>query len=495
MAVVNVIPVPLRTVIRTGTFSLPGEGSIMPYVTKKLDKYILGEETYMLEVRDDGIIVSASTECGLFRGWQTLKQLVNTSADGEIPCLKIEDRPRFAYRGFMIDSARHMQTVDELKKMIDAAALFKFNVFHWHLSDDQGFRMQIDKYPRLMEIGSVRPSSDFGKTHINEPYGGYYTKDEMREIVRYCAERYIDVVPELDLPGHTTAIISSYPELSCKGEQIPLRTTAGVFPEILCAGKEETYAFIYDVLDEIMEIFPSRYIHIGGDEAPKALWKKCPSCQKKMADEGLWDEEQFQGYLVNCIQEHLRQKGRTAICWNESLKSGILDSDIAAQSWMDKEGLCANWANSGGSVIASDFFHYYTDYPYSMTSLNKTYRYEPVLEGIRPEAEANVAGVCTPVWTEYIDNLDRMAYMAYPRFAAVAESGWSYAALKDKNDFLSRMRKLVPMLRKTGINPAPAEEWNPWVLAKISGTAGFFKGITNRESLMSLISSRKKDED
>ncbi|MDR1629129.1 MAG: beta-N-acetylhexosaminidase [Oscillospiraceae bacterium] len=491
MAVVNVVPVPLRTVIKTGSFTLP-EGSIMPYVTKKIDKNILGEETYILEVTGQGVTVGASTDCGLFRGWQTIKQLVNTAEGGELPCMKIEDRPRFAFRGFMIDSARHMQTLDELKTMIDAAALFKFNVFHWHLSDDQGFRMEIEKYPRLMEVGSVRASSDFGNRHVNEPYGGYYTKEDMREVVRYCAQRYIDVIPEMDMPGHTTAMLASYPALSCSGEELPLRTTGGIFPEILCAGKDETFAFIEGVLDEVMEVFPSRYIHIGGDEAPKTNWRKCPACQARMVEEGLRDEEELQGYFANRVQDYLRAHGRTAVCWNESLKSGMLENDMIAQMWMDKEGLSADWANSGGKVIVSDFFHYYTDYPYAMTSLSKTYSYEPVVKGIEPAAEENVLGVSACIWTEYVETLEKMAYMTFPRFAAVAETGWSYAALKDRPDFLQRMRALVPLLKKMGVTPAPVAEWNPHPAKKAKNMVAFFTENINGDMVRAFIRSKKE---
>lgn len=492
MAVVNIVPVPLRTVIKTGSFML-SEGSIMPYVTKKIDKNILGEESYILEIREEGITVTSSSQCGLFRGWQSIKQLVNTATDGKIPCMKIEDRPRFSHRGFMIDSARYMQSLDELKAMIDAAALFKFNVFHWHLSDDQGFRMEIEGYPKLMEIGSVRESSNFGNKNVNEPYGGYYTKEEMREIVKYCASRYIEVIPEFDMPGHVTSVLASYPELSCTGEQIDLRTTAGVFPEILCAGKEEVYDFLCNVLDEMMEVFPSPYIHIGGDEAPKTMWKKCPHCQEKMIDEGFVDEEQLQGYFTNRINEHLRKNDRRAICWNESLKSGMLDEDIVAQMWMDREGLSVDWANSGGQIIVSDFFHYYCDYPYAMTSLNKTYSYEPVVKGILPEAEINVMGVSTCIWTEHVDNIERMAYMTYPRFAAVAESGWSYAALKDRHDFLKRMRRLLPMLDELGISAARPSEWNPLPAKKIKDMFKFFTASVNKEGIKSFLEARKED--
>ncbi len=492
MPVISVVPVPYRTIIKSGQFALPDSGSIMRSVKKVIDSSIIGEETYTLEVMQDGITVSASTNCGLFRGWQTLKQLVCTSKDNKIPYMRIEDRPRFAYRGFMIDSCRHMQSIDELKRMIDAAAMFKFNVFHWHLSDDQGFRFECDKYPLLTSIGAYRSSCDLSRND-GEVYGGFYTKADMTEIVRYCAERYIEVIPEIEMPGHTTAMISSYPQLSCKDIWIPLRTTAGIFPEILCAGKKETYDFIYGLLDEVLEIFPSRLIHIGGDEAPKQEWKACPHCKELMKNEGLFDTEQLQGYFTKQIASYLQSQGRQAICWNESLKSGMFDGDIIAELWMDKDGDSVNYANKGGNIIVSDFFHYYCDYPYAMTSLNKTYNFEPVVEGLTKEGAANVMGVCAKMWTEYISDAERMNHLAFPRFAAIAESAWSLPQIKDKGDFAHRFNNITPMLRKIGINPAPSKDWNPDLLTKLTDNVKFFASNITKDSILSLINSKKDD--
>lgn len=467
----NIIPMPNRMQPRSGFFAIPREGRLEDFVTRTIDTRITGAESYRLHIQPDGITLSAGTPRGLFYGMQSLRQLAATGL-GRIPCVSIEDEPAYAHRGFLIDCARHFFTVAELKKMIDAAVLFKMNVFHWHLTDDQGWRMEIKSHPDLEKVGSMRIGSDFGGMHVEGPYGGCYTQKQLREIVDYCAERYIEVVPEFDMPGHTGAVLAACPELSCTGGPFQVKTKQGVFKDILCAGKEETFHFLFEVLEEMLAIFPSRYIHIGGDEAPKARWKACPDCQARMRAEGLANEQALQGYFMNRVIAWLRERGRTAIVWNESLRGGNLDGSAVVQLWMDKNGECARWANGGGQVIASDFYHCYCDYPYAMTPLRKTYSYRPTPRSVREAG--NIWGVEATLWTEYIETFARMSELSFPRFAAVAEVGWTQEERRNAASFERRFQLLTPVLAAVGIHPAAPQLWNPRPLARLKGTAAFF---------------------
>lgn len=435
----------------------------------------LGEEEYVLAVEKDGIKLTAGSEKAAFYGRQTLLQL------GEkCPCVIIEDKPAFPYRGFMLDTVRHIFSVEETKKLIDAAASVKMNVMHWHLTDDQGFRIYSSRRPEATLKGSVRKSSDFGKLKESGEYGGYFTPDEMKEIIDYCAERYITVIPEIDMPGHTSALLHAFPGLSCRGEEVNVKTSQGIYDDILCAGKDETFDVVFDILSDILEIFPSEYIHIGGDEAPKTRWKECPHCQERMRKEGLKDEETLQGWFTNKIVEFLEANGRKAIVWNESLKSGVVDSGVTVQMWMDKKNHSVDFANDGGRIINSDFFHYYCDYPYGMTPLNKTYNYNPVHKKIKDKS--TVIGVEAPIWTEYINNFDHLSFMFFPRVTAVAETGWTEKENKNAADFQRRFMAYSDILEKIGIVAAPPEEWNPSAGSRIYKTLDFFSGLLKRKS-------------
>lgn len=469
----NIVPRPNQIQPREGSFTIPREGRIEDFVTRTIDTRLSGAESYRVHVRQEGITISAGTPRGLFYAMQSVRQLIATSV-GRIPCMCICDEPAYPYRAFLIDCARHFFTVADLKKMIDAAALFKMNVFHWHLTDDQGWRVAIRSHPRLTEIGSVRACSDFGGLHADGPYGGFYTQEELREVVAYCAERYIEVVPEFDMPGHTCALLAAYPALSCTGGPFQVQTRQGIYKDILCAGKEETFRFVFDVLEELLAVFPSRYIHIGGDEAPKPRWKACPDCQARREAEGLQNEQALQGYFMNRVISWLRERGRTAIVWNEALRGGNLDPSAVVQMWMDQNGECAHWANGGGKLIVSDFYHYYCDYPYAMTPLRKTYRYRPACKGVRPVYAQNMLGVCAPVWTEYIETLAHMSELCYPRFAAVAEAGWTREARRSAESFEQRFQMVTPLLAAAGIHPAPPQLWNPRPVKRLKGTAQFF---------------------
>lgn len=418
---------------------------------------MFAEEYYGIEIKKDEIIIQSKGEKGKYYAHLTLKQLEEM---GKVPLCKIIDMPAFPYRGFMIDSARHMQTTDEIKRYIEAAARYKFNTFHWHLCDDQGWRIESEKHPLLNEKGSWRDCHGFGSEN-KERYGGYYTKEEIRDIVAFCKERFIDVIPEFDIPGHTTALVSTYPELSCRGEQIPLETTGGIFKNILCAGNEKVFEVCFEIIDEICELFPYRYFHIGGDEAPKARWCNCEKCQKRIREENLKNEEELQGYFVNRVIAYLKEKGKTAISWNESLNSGILDKDAVVADWMDRQHKCEEFANEGGKIIIEDFYHYYLDYVYGMTPLKKTYDYNPHLKRLSAEGRKNVIGVEAPIWTEYIEDFDRMSYMCFPRLIAVAETGWTEKKNSDYKSFRIRVKNQKDFLATLGITLCDESEWDP----------------------------------
>lgn len=458
---INIVPKP------NSIEFLGGEVLIEPSKAEfSLDSSLENEE-YILLSDENGIVVTGGSEQALFYAKQTLRQM-----RGICPCVKITDKPALEYRGFMLDCARHMFSVADIKKLIDAAASLKMNRFHWHLTDDQGFRAWIGKRPGAAIDGSVRKRSEFGSLKEEGEYGGYYTTKQMKEIVDYCAERYITVIPEFDVPGHCSAILHAYPDIGCTGKNVEVKTHQGIFEDILCAGKDKTFEIVFDILEEMLEIFPSEYIHIGGDEAPKTRWKECPDCQKRIAEIGLKNEEELQGWFTNEIIAFLKSKGRKAIVWNESLRSGLIGSEAVVQMWMDPKNDSVKFANAkGGRIIVSDFFHYYCDYPYAMTPLNKTYGYKAVVKGIKNPG--TVYGVEAPLWTEFINNFERLGYMFFPRFAAVAETGWTKEKNKNAADFRRRFRSYSSILSQIGITAAPPHDWNPPAFSRAAGTVDF----------------------
>ncbi|MDD6021117.1 MAG: beta-N-acetylhexosaminidase [Acutalibacteraceae bacterium] len=437
----------------------------------------MGKEAYEITIKDK-ITVKASTDAGFYYADITLEQLFQQYGDC-IPCMIIEDEPRYAYRAFMIDCCRHFFKVADIKKMIDLCASFKFNKFHWHLSEDQGWRIEIEKYPQLTEIGSVRHGSYFGKEISDEDYGGYYTKADMKEIVDYAARHFIEVIPEIDIPGHSSGILAAMPELTCSGNKVEVKTTAGIFWDLLCAGNENSYKVIFDIIDELCDIFPGEYFHIGGDEVPKLQWTSCKKCQAKMKELGYDNEEQLQGYFVNRVSDYLRSRGKTVISWNESLKGGNLSSENVIQLWMDKDNLCKKSPNR---IIISDFYHYYMDYPYEMTPLKKVYNYDDKVNG-------KVIGVETPIWCEYVSDIDRMIYMCFPRFIAVAQNGWS----KRKPAYETFEKDLINIMKMYDTTEwAQRDVWNRPLLIRNVKTAFRFIGTLNREFADKLLDDRKK---
>lgn len=461
MKKIDIIPLPEKYEYLKGSVEI-NEAELVCNIDKSL-----GEEEYILTVSKDELSIVGGSAKAIFYGRQSLKQLGNKSK-----CIIIKDKPAFPYRGFMLDCARHMFSVEDIKKMIDAAASVKMNVMHWHLADDQGFRMWSERRPSAAIDGSVRRCSQFGNLIEDGPYGGYYTAEQMKEIVAYCSERFITVIPELDIPGHSSALLHVYPDISCRQEPVQVKTCQGIFDDVICPGKEKSFEVVTDIIEDMLEIFPGDYIHIGGDEVPKTNWKKCPDCQKTISEHCLKDEEMLQGWFTNKIADFIRSRGRTPIVWNESLKGGILKDNTVVQMWMDRKKLSIDFANNGGRIIISDFFRYYCDYPYAMTPLFKTYKYKPILKGIRNPA--SVLGVEAPVWTEYINNFERLSYMCFPRFTAVAESGWTKEENKNCADFARRFRVYSRYLEEIGIFAAPEEDWNPSATTRIRETLGFF---------------------
>jgi len=453
----------------------------MENVSVEYDSKYSAEE-YSITIDEKGAKIKCSSKAGENYAVQTLKQLEFSYA-GNIPYLKIKDKPAFSYRGFMIDCSRHFFSVEELKKIIDAASLFKFNRFHWHLTDDQGWRMEIKKYPLLTEKGSKREFSNFGRYFNKNSHEGFYTQSQMKEIVEYCRKKSIEVIPEIEMPGHTSACLHAYPRLSCTAKEIPVRTHAGIFKDILCAGKEEVYEFLFDILEEIALIFPSEYVHIGGDEAPKDRWMECPHCKQKLESLGLKDYEQLQGYMLNRIHEYLQKKGKKAITWNESLRGKNLEKGITVQNWREKNDECSIRASVGGKIVVSDFFHYYLDYPLGMTPLKKTYMYNPVPAVLPESLRKNILGVEATIWTEFIENIDNMSMMSFPRLAAVAETGWTQKEDKSYIDFKHRLIQVLPMIKKIGLKYPDPSQWDPNFFKSIIQVLKFVNNMYNKETL------------
>jgi hexosaminidase len=430
----------------------------------------LPAEGYALTVNSSGALIKARTGAGLFYGVQSFLQLFN--ADQQTPIIDINDYPRFAYRGLHLDVGRHMFPPEFIKKYIDLMAKHKFNRFHWHLTEDQGWRIEIKKYPRLTEVGSIRKQTPIGKQttrtraqaqYDGKPYGGFYTQDEIKDVVEYARQRYVTIVPEIELPGHSSAALASYPELGCTGGPYEVASSWGVFKDIYCAGKEDTFEFLQNVFDEVIALFPGEYIHIGGDEAPKDRWKECPNCQKRIASLNLKDEHELQRYFVQRIEQYLNSKGKQIIGWDEILEGG-LSPNATVMSWRGESGGIAA-AQQGHNVIMTPEKWTYLDYaqdtsksePLSIgnyTPISKVYSYEPIPENLSTQEAKHILGAQCNVWTEYIKTPSHAEYMVYPRAAALAEVVWSPKEKRDYADFLNRMKTHVTRLKNWNVNYA-----------------------------------------
>lgn len=383
------------------------EGSVDAVIDFCEDK-TLPEEAYRLVMETEEITVYASGEHGYSNALVTFYQLL-AAGKGSVSCGTISDAPKYGRRGFMLDVCRHFFSVDEVKKVLEQCALLKINSFHWHLSEDQGYRIESKRFPELNEVASYRKLAaddamvKQGFAKEGERYGGYYTHEEIREVIEYARVRQIEVYPEIDLPGHSTAVISKYPQYSCSGEPVDVANDFGIFPRIFCAGKEETYQFLFELLDEVCELFPSPLVHLGGDEAPKDEWKNCPDCSRVMKEQGFTDYEELQAYFTERMINHLKKKGKTAIVWNDAVASGNLEETSIIQHWSewgDAESYVLPEHKKGRKLILSSMMSFYFDYPYPQIPMKATYLYEPELKGT-PISGDNILGIEAPMWTEW----------------------------------------------------------------------------------------------
>ncbi|MGH7541733.1 MAG: family 20 glycosylhydrolase, partial [Gemmatimonadota bacterium] len=436
----------------------------------------LGPEGYRLRIDPDSVVLSAGTAAGLFYGLQTLRQLLPPGIDAPqpsgvplrhptLPAVEILDAPRFPYRGLHLDVGRHLFPVEFLKRLIDRMALYKLNRFHWHLTEDQGWRIEIERYPRLTGVGAWRKETIFERNfepYVGDatPYGGYYTQEEARRIVAYAAERHMTVIPEIEMPGHSMAAIAAYPELACTEGPFEVGTRWGVYEEILCP-TERTFAFLEGVLTEVMALFPSRWIHVGGDEAPKVRWEESEEAQAVMRREGLDTEEALQGWFIRRIERFLSAHDRRLIGWDEILEGGLAP-DAIVMSWRGVEG-GIQAARQGHDVIMTPTSHAYFDYYQSedpgqeplanggVLPLERVYAFEPVPDALTPGEARHVLGPQANVWTEYMKTAERVEYMVFPRLLAMAEVAWSPRGARDLDDFLRRLPAQLRRLDALGV--------------------------------------------
>lgn len=493
MSFPSLVPMPHSIALSPGTFDLgngvnitaTGEAtSVVKYLCQKLQDSVnpvkispdyprsivltvatssnrIKPEGYELTVAADGIQIVSSDASGIFHGVQTLLQLIPENSL-EIPCCHIEDAPQFLWRGILLDVSRHYMPVAFIKKLIDAMAMHKLNIFHWHLVDDHGWRLQIDAYPELTEIGSIRsqtmegylfrPESEW--TYDGKPHGGYYTKDEVREVVRYATERFIKVMPEIELPGHAQAALACYPALSCTGGPFEVSTTWGVHKDVFCAGNEEVFTFLEKVLDETIELFPFEFLHIGGDECLKDRWKACPKCQDRIRSLGLKDEDELQSWMVGRATRYLASRGKRAIGWDEILEGG-LPPGVAVMSWHGDEG-GIEASKAGHDVVMSPrdkiYFDQYQGDPSTeplaaggLVTLRDVYEYHPVPSCLTDSEAKHILGVQGQIWTEYMPTPEVVEYMTFPRLCALAEMGWGK---NEVNGYPGFERRLIEHLTR-----------------------------------------------
>lgn len=502
ITMIRLIPYPYRLMEQPGCFEASVDKTPTladydrpedtPWLSIKVDEAFAIDgkacrEAYSLRIEAERVTITASHAAGTFYGFVTLIQLM-ACYDNRPPCALIEDKPDFRYRGFMLDVGRYFFGVEDVKKFVDLCALHKINVFHWHLTEDQGWRIEIKRYPLLAAKGGTRSHTNFNR----KPHSGFYTQNEIKEIVDYCAKRHIEVIPEIDMPGHMRAAIACYPELSCFERELPVATHWGVKHDILCAGKESTYKFVFDVLDEICELFPGKYIHLGGDEAPKMRWKLCPHCQAKMKEAGLQTEDELQSYFMNRVARYLASKGKQSIMWNETEPSGKCSADLAWQIWdsdfgkNDANRIVSDVATSGRKLIYSVSHETYLDFPYShdWAPLEKCYQVDPrKLEDLREE---NILGIEAPLWTEYVPNMKRAMELTLPRLGALSEAMWSPAGGRIFTDFCARLESYYAFMRASGYEPASLKTAFPNKWEGLKQSLWFNRRVFHWEGLKNL---------
>ena len=443
--------------------------------TKKIiftiNNAIPNEEGYELKIEEENIFIESKNARGAFYAVQSLIQLVPLPSDlnsYKVPCLRIKDQPQFRYRGMHLDVGRHFFSVDFIKKYIDLMARLKMNTFHWHLTEDQGWRIEIKKYPKLQEIAAYRKETLVG--HYNDqphqfdgkPYGGFYTQEEIKEVVAYALTRQVTIIPEIEMPGHSQAAIAAYPELGCSGKQVEVATKWGIFDEVYCP-KESTFKFLEDVIDEVVALFPGKYIHIGGDEAPKTNWKNCEYCQKLIKKEGLEDEHGLQSYFITRMEKYINSKGKQIIGWDEILEGGLAPN-ATVMSWRGTNG-AVQAAKERHDVILTPGSHCYFDHYQSENEneplaiggflpLEKVYHFNPIPEELTDKEATYVLGAQGNVWTEYMETEKQVEYMAFPRAVALSEVVWSSPKNKNYQDFIHRLEQYQKQLDLLDVNYA-----------------------------------------
>ena len=449
-----------------------GEGTI----TLALGDVQGKEGAYTLTAESDKVNITGNSYGGVIAGIESLRQLfppqieskeIVKGTDWAIPAVNIQDAPRFEWRGIMLDVSRHFYTIGEVKELLDVMALYKMNKFHWHLTDDQGWRIEIKKYPKLTTVGGYRKKTIVGYMWDNptewdtKRYGGFYTQEDIKEVVAYAKKRFVEIIPEIEMPGHSVAALTAYPEYSCTGGPFEVEGRWGVFNDIYCT-KESTFTFMQDILDEVVELFPSSYIHLGGDEASRIRWKNCVHCQERMKQEHLTKEAELQTYFINRIENYLNTKGKKIIGWDEILEGGILQR-ATVMSWRgEKGGIHA--AKAGYDVIMSPNIYMYFNClqskvnekkignPNRVITLEKVYNYHPVPEVLSADEAKHIKGVQANLWTEYMSALDEMEYMLYPRVAALSEVAWSKKENKDYGRFCTRLESIRRHYDVLGVN-------------------------------------------
>ena len=461
----------------TGIRPAIGKGKSGAAIILTIDKTIANAEGYKLDADAKQIRIAGASAAGVFYGIQTLRKslpLVNGKASKvNIPAVHIADAPRFAYRGTHLDVSRHFVTADSVRQFIDMLALHNINRFHWHLTDDQGWRIEIKKYPLLTQIGSKRAQTVIGHNsgkYDGKPYSGFYTQKQIRDIVKYAADRYITIVPEIDLPGHMQAALAAYPDMGCTGGPYEVWQKWGVSDNVLCAGNDKTLTFIDNVLKEITQLFPSKYIHVGGDECPKTQWQKCPKCQARIkalnleAKDGHSAEERLQSYIITYASNYLKSLGRNTIGWDEILEGGLAEG-ATVMSWRGESGGIAA-AKQHHDVVMTPNSYLYFDYYQSLDKDNEplaiggylpletVYSYEPMPKELTADEARHIIGVQANIWTEYMPTFKQMQYMALPRLAALSEVQWSQPALKDYTSFTNRLTEFTHLYDRLGYNYA-----------------------------------------
>ena len=415
------------------------------------DDVSLGKEGYSLLVSKDKIEIDAYENNGLFYGIQTLRQLLPAQIESrsevkdakwEVPCVEIKDKPKFVWRGLNLDCCRHFMSKDFVKRYIDLLAYHKMNVLHWHLTEDQGWRIEIKKYPELTNKGAWRKYDD------GSVYGGYYTQEDIKEVVKYAASRFITVVPEIEMPGHSTAAISCYPEISCTGGPFDVGTLWGIYYDVYCAGNDKTFQFLQDVIDEVVQLFPGKYIHIGGDEVPKNRWENCPKCQARIKQENLKDENELQSYFVKRMEKYISSKGKKLIGWDEILEGGI-PPEATVQSWRGINGAIVA-AKQGHDVVVSPTSNCYFDYPVDVTDLEKVYSFDPIPSELTNQEKEHVLGSEANMWTEYAPQ-ELVDDRLFPRLLALSEVVWTYPKERNFDEFKERLQKHYDRLDVLGV--------------------------------------------